>query len=51
MPVRETDNLSFETAHGDIFAPLRDHYIRVDDQATEEYLNEATITESESSIR
>ena len=38
MPKRATDNLRLETASGNIFPPLRDHYISIDPQATEEYL-------------
>ena len=41
MPVRATNNLQFETLHGDVFPPLRDHYIRVDQQATDEFLKKA----------
>ena len=38
MPVRATKNLHFETLHGNVFPPLRDHYIRVDQQATDKFL-------------
>ncbi|WP_436716349.1 multiheme c-type cytochrome [Roseiconus lacunae] len=38
MPRRATENMSIETASGDVFPPLRDHYIRVDDEATSEFL-------------
>ncbi len=38
MPKRSTTNLRLETPEGDVFPPLRDHYIRVDQQATDEYL-------------
>jgi len=37
MPRRATD-LRFESAEGTIFPPLPDHYIRVDQKATDEYL-------------
>lgn len=39
MPKRATANLRVETLEGNVFPPLRDHYIRVDRQATAEYLN------------
>ncbi len=38
MPVRASENLKVDTAEGSIFPPLRDHFIRIDPQATEEYL-------------
>ena len=38
MPKRATANLRVQTSSGNIFPPLRDHYITVDRQATEEYL-------------
>jgi hypothetical protein len=38
MPKRATANLRMETAVGNVFPPLRDHYIRVDRKATDEYL-------------
>lgn len=41
MPRRATANLRVETTQGSVFPPLRDHYIRVDQQATDEYLNAA----------
>ena len=42
MPKRASANLRFETVQGNIFPPLRDHYIRVDQQATEKYLELGT---------
>ena len=39
MPKRATDKLRVETSVGQIFPPLRDHHIRVDQKATENYLN------------
>jgi cytochrome c len=39
MPTRATANLRVETTSGNLFPPLRDHYIRVDTEATKEYLN------------
>ncbi len=38
MPKRSGDFLKLNTAEGTIFPPLRDHYIRVDQQATQEFL-------------
>lgn len=38
MPIRASENLQVETAAGNVFPPLRDHYIRVDPLATEEFL-------------
>ena len=38
MPKRATDKLRVETSVGQIFPPLRDHHIRVDQKATENYL-------------
>ena len=38
MPIRATKNLHFETLHGNVFPPLRDHHIRIDQQATDEFL-------------
>lgn len=38
MPRRATENLRFETVAGNVFPPLRDHFIRVDQQATREYM-------------
>lgn len=38
MPMRATKNLQVETRDGNIFPPLRDHHIRVDQQATDEFL-------------
>jgi hypothetical protein len=38
MPVRASDKLRFDTAEASIFPYLRDHFIRVDQQATNEYL-------------
>jgi hypothetical protein len=46
MPRRGTENLRLETAAGNVFLPLRDHYIRVDPQATDEYLR-AMATEAQ----
>ncbi|OYP34741.1 multiheme c-type cytochrome [Rhodopirellula sp. MGV] len=40
MPKRATENMSIETASGDVFPPLRDHKIRVDPLSTQSYLNE-----------
>ena len=38
MPVRASKNLQVETDKGNIFPPLRDHFIRVDQEATTEFL-------------
>ena len=38
MPVRASKNLQVETDQGNIFPPLRDHYIRVDQEATDQFL-------------
>ena len=38
MPVRASKNLQVETDQGNIFPPLRDHFIRVDQEATTEFL-------------
>ena len=40
MPVRASENLKVETGQGNIFPPLRDHYIRVDQEATKQFLKE-----------
>lgn len=40
MPVRASKNLQVETGDGNIFPPLRDHFIRVDQQATDEFRKE-----------
>ncbi len=42
MPKRASANLRFQTGQGNVFPPLRDHYIRVDQQATEKYLQLGT---------
>lgn len=39
MPKRATANLRVETIGGQVFPPLRDHYIRVDKEATGKYLD------------
>ncbi|GAA4450264.1 multiheme c-type cytochrome [Novipirellula rosea] len=38
MPIRATKPLRLRSVEGDVFPPLRDHLIRVDDEATAEYL-------------
>jgi hypothetical protein len=38
MPKRASENLRLATAERTLFPPLRDHYIRIDQQATDEYL-------------
>jgi hypothetical protein len=40
MPVRASKNLQVETGQGNIFPPLRDHYIRVDQEATDQFLKQ-----------
>lgn len=40
MPRRATEKLRLESIEGDVFPPLRDHLIRVDQEATEAYLAE-----------
>jgi len=40
MPKRASKNLRLETAHGTLFPPLRDHHLRIDRQATENYLKQ-----------
>lgn len=39
MPKRATENLRVETVSGQVFPPLRDHYIRVDQQATKQFFD------------
>ena len=38
MPQRPTKKLRLKSIEGDVFPPLRDHLIRVDQQATEEFI-------------
>jgi hypothetical protein len=38
MPQRPTEKLRLESIEGDVFPPLRDHYIRVDEMATERFM-------------
>lgn len=38
MPQRATDNLKLNSIEGDVFPPLRDHLIRVDQEATKAHL-------------
>ncbi|MCC9655145.1 cytochrome c family protein [Rhodopirellula halodulae] len=38
MPRRSTENLRLESVEGDVFPPLRDHKIRIDEAATQRYL-------------
>ncbi|MCC9602449.1 C cytochrome precursor [Stieleria sp. JC731] len=38
MPRRATKKLRLQSIEGDVFPPLRDHFIRVDKQATDEFL-------------
>jgi len=38
MPRRATEDLRLKSVQGDVFPPLRDHYIRVDETATERFL-------------
>jgi hypothetical protein len=40
MPRRPTENLRLSSIEGDVFPPLRDHYIRVDEVATEQFMNQ-----------
>ncbi len=42
MPVRASETLQVETGNGNIFPPLRDHFIRVDQQATDEWLQQSS---------
>lgn len=39
MPRRPTKKLRLKSVEGDVFPPLRDHYIRVDQTATEKFMN------------
>ena len=39
MPLRETAGLKLDSIEGDVFPPLRDHLIRIDQEATDEYLS------------
>ena len=40
MPRRATANMMIETAQGSVFPPLRDHHIRVDPNATLQFLHD-----------
>lgn len=40
MPQRATERLQLKSVEGDVFPPLRDHMIRVDQEATEAYLKQ-----------
>ena len=40
MPRRPTDNLRLQSVEGDVFPPLRDHLIRVDDLSTKQFIDE-----------
>lgn len=42
MPRQATANLRVEVVGGQVFPPLRDHYIRVDQRATQKYLDSQT---------
>lgn len=39
MPQRPTENLRLQSVEGDVFPALRDHYIRVDEIATQQFLS------------
>lgn len=39
MPRRPTEDLRLESIEGDVFPPLRDHYIRVDETATKRFMS------------
>ncbi|WP_145391518.1 multiheme c-type cytochrome [Stieleria neptunia] len=39
MPQRPTENLRLKSIEGDVFPPLRDHYIRVDETATMRFMS------------
>lgn len=45
MPRRPTENLRLESVEGDVFPPLRDHYIRIDEIATEKFLSGINATQ------
>lgn len=38
MPRRPTENLRLQSIEGDVFPPLRDHFIRVDQTATQQFM-------------
>ena len=38
MPSRASEHLRLETSSGDVFPPLRDHYIRIDQDATDSFI-------------
>ncbi|TWU03147.1 multiheme c-type cytochrome [Neorhodopirellula pilleata] len=40
MPRRPTDNLRLQSVEGDVFPPLRDHLIRVDDMSTKQFIDD-----------
>ncbi len=46
MPLRNTEKLKFETAAGKLFPPLRDHHVRIDEMATEEFMKSIEPTPS-----
>jgi hypothetical protein len=39
MPRRPTEDLRLASIEGDVFPPLRDHYIRVDQTATQRFVS------------
>ncbi|MEM8670578.1 MAG: multiheme c-type cytochrome [Planctomycetota bacterium] len=39
MPQRPTESLQLKSIEGDVFPPLRDHHIRIDEVATEKFLD------------
>ena len=40
MPRRATSNMTIDTSQGTVFPPLRDHFIRIDRQASDEFMKE-----------
>lgn len=43
MPVEATANMKMSTDEGMLFPPLRDHYIRVDERASEKYIGKLEV--------
>lgn len=38
LPLRDTDKLRFETKDGKLFPPLRDHHVRIDEEASDLFM-------------
>ena len=45
MPKRESENLRLDTASGSVFPPLRDHFIRIDQNAAKEFMSNRSDTQ------